>query len=492
MNIDRINPSVTHQNTKINKSSAKAKPSKTGMVQDKFTQSGSMNMVSSGSQDAGKVFSAKGANAVFSKLESKVEKVWEFDLQDPGDLPHYEPVIRDDGIYINAAGHTTKIDFDGNEVWKVETGGSGYSQPAFDSKGNVYVSTGDEQKELICLNPAGDEKWRASTGERGCSHTPLITPDDKIILSTDNRELRFYDNNGKCTWSAANKAMHSVQPFLDKNGILHITDTYQDFKTWKQPYFIVNTRKPSLRKKGEIESLKSVLIDDDGNSYTFTDDKFRAKDINGKEMWAIDLPGETTSSEAKMGPDGKMYVRVREHAILCVDPKTGKENWRLENPIKHEGLSGDYAWGKDGTFYVTGSGGNWKLYSVKPDGSARWTNKDNKHIANVKVGKDGTIFTGGEGYPIKSFNPKTGVKQWTTDFELSYGDNNYHVLDNNEIVASTRDGKIVKLKHTTKEQQLRETADNMSKEEGSETPAPTIEETAEWVEIGGVRLKKNR
>lgn len=493
MSIDRINTGITSNISPANRTA----PAKTGAaaqpVEDKFTGSASPSMQKIDLQSAGinKTMAGNAANAIFEKLESKVEKNWEYDLQPTGKLINCEPLIRDDGIFVNLDGYTTKVDFDGKEIFRVETGVSGYSQPAFDSKGNIYVSTGDEQKELVSLDPSGKERFRVSTGDRGCSHTPVVTADDKICLCTDNREVRIYENDGKCTWSAKDQGIMSRKPFLDKNGILHITETFND-KNFKNTHFIVNTRKPSLRKKETFDSLKHPLIDNDGNSYIFGDGKFRAKDINGKEKWAIDLPGETTSSEAKIGPDGKMYIRVREHAILCVDPKDGKENWRLEGKDSRETLSGDYAWAKDGTFYVTGSGGNWKLYSVKPDGSARWTNKDNEHIAKVKVGPDGTIFTGGEHYPLKSFSPVTGKKQWTTDFKLSFGDDNYKVLDDNRLIATAEDGKLVCLSHTTKEQQLKETAEKLSS--GDETPpqAPKIEETAEWVEIGGVRLKKNR
>lgn len=494
MNIDRINTGITSNTSATNRTTPAQTDAKPVQITDEFAGSASPSMQKIDLQSAGisKTMAGNAANAIFEKLESKVEKIWEYDLNPDTNLISCEPLIRDDGIFVNIGGYTTKLDFNGNEIFRVETGVSGYSQPAFDSKGNIYVSTGDEQKELVSLDPSGKERFRVSTGDRGCSHTPVVTADDKICLCTDGKEVRIYENDGKCTWSAKDKAISSRKPFLDNNGILHITENSYDMKSFKTPYFIVNTRKPSLRKKEDFDFLKHPLIDNDGNSYIFGDGKFRAKDINGKEKWAIDLPGETTSSEAKIGPDGKMYIRVREHAILCVDPKDGKENWRLEGKDSRETLSGDYAWAKDGTFYVTGSGGNWKLYSVKPDGSARWTNKDNEHIAKVKVGPDGTIFTGGEHYPLKSFNPVTGKKQWTTDFKLSFGDDNYKVLDDNRLIATAEDGKLVCLSHTTKEQQLKETAEKLSSEDKAPPQAPKIEETAEWVEIGGVRLKKNR
>ncbi len=493
MNIDRINTRITSNTSATNRTTPAQTDAKPVQITDEFAGSASPSLQKIDLQSAGigKAAAGNAANAIFEKLESKVEKNWEYDLQPTDKLINCEPLIRDDGIFVNIGGYTTKLDLDGKEVFRVETGVSGYSQPAFDSKGNIYVSNSDNGHELVSLDPTGKERFRVSTGERGCSHTPVITSDDKICLCTDGREVRIYDDTGKCTWSAKNDRIMSRKPFLDKNGILHITETYNDRK-FQNSHFIVNTRKPSLRKKENFDSLKNMLIDEDGNNYVFDEGKFRAKDINGKEKWAMDLPGETTSSEALIGPDGKMYIRVREHAILCVDPKDGKENWRLEGQDPHETLSGDYAWAKDGTFYTTGSGGNWKLYSVKPDGSARWTNKDNEHIGKVKVGADGTIFTGGEHYPIKSFDPVTGKKQWTTDFKLSFGDDNYKVLDGNRILATTEDGKLVSLEYTTKEQQLKETAEKLSSESESTPAAPKIEETAEWVEIGGVRLKKNK
>ncbi|MCD4785135.1 MAG: PQQ-binding-like beta-propeller repeat protein [Candidatus Eremiobacteraeota bacterium] len=455
-------------------------------ISDNFKKTGnqSLNLI-----DPGKI---KGSNVtkaamgtVFADIKTGVNKLWEKDLEKIDGPVSLQPVLYDKHIHINSGGFTRKLDMDGNEIWKKETGASGYHTPVFDKEGNLYVVG---QNELISLDKDGNGRWKNKIGKRGCSHDPLMGHDGKIYLIGDDNEVSCYNTNGKTEWTRVVKGALSHKPFLDKNGILHVEASVKGG-------FSSSSLKLDTGRKGEslgveqCKTLHHLTVDKNGNTYGFRGGKFRVTDPGGKELWAVDLPGDTLSSYQKIGPDGNLYVRVRNHAIICFEPD-GKEKWRLENDQKNEPLSGSYAWADDGTFYVTGDGGNWKLYAINPDGTKKWVQQEDKHIKDVKVGPDGTIFTGGEMYPLKAYSPDSGKRQWKFDASLAFGDN-YSITDSNDIIVATEDCKLIKLHYTTREEAIqKQVKKSITKAETKENLK--IEKGDKWIDIGGVRLKVNK
>jgi len=396
----------------------------------------SMNLI-----DPGKLAGAdisKAANALFVKSRSGVKQVWEVDLgkSDPKSAGHYQPTIHDNSIYINSEGATSRFDLDGNLLWKVDTEASGMKPPSFDSKGNVYI-TGENH--LVALDKDGKERWSKKIGKRGCSHGPMMGNDGKIYLVDDDDVVLCFNTQGKEEWSKTVKGARSQEPYMDKNGILYVESSKGDG-------FNGSLVKLNTKKRGRVEgtlnrpTLHDVIPDEDGNCYGFNNCKFRATGPDGKEKWSMELPGDKTSTYPKIGPDGNIYLTVRNHTIICLEPN-GKEKWRFEKDEKTEPLSQKQAWGDDGTLYVTGDGGNWKLYAIGPDGKEKWVTNEDKHVSSPKVGPDGTIYTGGEMYPLKAFDPKSGKKMWTSDESLSFGDN-YQFVDKKDIILTTEDGKL--------------------------------------------------
>lgn len=454
-------------------------------ISDGFQETGnqSLNLIDPGKM---KDPSAKKAvmDSVFADIKTEVKKVWEIDLEKVKGPVSLQPVLHDNHIFINNSGFTRKLDMDGKEIWKKETGASGYHKPTFDSEGNVYIVG---QNEIISIDKDGNERWKDKIGKRGCSHDPLMGHDGKIYLIGDDNEVSCYNTNGKMEWTRVIKGALSHKPFLDKNGILNV-------KASVKGGFSSSSLKLDTRREGEYlgvelcETFHHLTVDKNGNTYGFRGGKFRATDPGGKELWAVDLPGDTTSSNQEIGPDGNIYVRVRNHTIICFEPD-GKEKWRLEHDQKKDPLSGSYAWGHDGTFYVTGDGGNWRLYAINPDGTKKWVQEEDKHIKDVKVGPDGTIFTGGELYPLKAYSPDNGKRQWMFDTSLSFGDN-YSITDTNDIILATEDSKLMKLHYTTREEANQKNVEKSIADAENEENL-TIEKGDKWVEIGGVRLKVN-
>lgn len=463
-------------------------------IKDSFKkeEGGSLNLISPGK--IASLSTSKAAEVLLSKIENEsiINKIWEVDLGH-GSVP--EPVLHDKHIFINAFGYTHKYDLDGNEVWSKNTGASASKPPAFDSNGNLYFAPQYKgQNDLVSLDKDGNERWRSRIGRSGCSHLPMLGHDGKLYIIDNENEVSCYNTDGKMEWTKTVKGALSQKPFLDKNGILHISASVEGG-------FSSSGIKLDPKKKGKylgVELCKlqhHLTVDKDGNTYGFREGKFRVTDINGKELWAVGLPGDTFSLNQKIGTDGNIYVRVRNHTIICFQPD-GREKWRLQGDQKNEPLSDNFAWAKDGTFYMTGDRGNWNLYAINPDGSKKWVHKEDKHISGLKVGQDGTIYTGGDLYPLKAFSPVNGNRLWNLDVSLAFGEN-YKITDTNDIILTTDDHKLMKFHYKNKEEiqnemeksikQARETGDKLEREKNL-----TIKKGKSFVEIGGVKLRVNK
>jgi len=232
--------------------------------------------------------------------------------------------------------------------------------------------------------------------------------------------------------------------------------------------------------------MQHVATDNEGRTYVNSEGKFRAFDVTGKELWAVKLDTNQNPTYPSVGPDGNIYVGVRNHTLVCLDPD-GKEKWRFESTQEKEPLSDNYAWGKDGTTYVTGYGGNWRLYAIGTDGKPKWIQQEDKHISKPKIGPDGKVYTGGELYPLKAYNPGDGKRIWNMDIDLSFGDN-YKILDNNDIIASTKDGRLMRVHYTDIKEALEKEMEKTLAEGESGTKDHTIKKKEKWVEIGGVKV----
>lgn len=138
---------------------------------------------------------------------------------------------------------------------------------------------------------------------------------------------------------------------------------------------------------------------------------------------------------------------------------------------------------------MTGYGGKWKLYSIKPDGSTRWTGEANAHLTAPRVEPDGVIFTGYEVKGLKAFCQETGRK--IADFPVKLGfAENYHFTDDGDLLLVDDKGKMIKAHFTTREESLRTIRENALK--GDEEEKQGIERGDGQVDIGGGRLPVKR
>jgi len=428
------------------------------------------------------------ADALLKGLDTGFDKKWEFDLGDPGASCHFDPVPVEGGVVFSFNGCTRKFDEGGKELWKAKTDVNGRSLPAVDQEGNIYVLG---QGNLISLDKNGSERWRAAAGERNWERTPVLGRDGNVYVIDDDHRLSCFDPKGKKRWEIKEDTITWKKPVIDTNGNVHAGGSGEEGFTCA--HYVVRPpagrlQKPRLKEVpvGQHDVLHQVTVDGKGNIYGFRDGSFRVSGPDGKELWSCDLPGDTTSIHQQIGPDGNIYVSVRNHSIICLAPD-GKKNWQFSTDQNKEPLSSNMAWGKDGTVYVTGYGGNWKLYSISPDGKAKWTGEANCHLSAPKAGPDGNIYTGYEVTGLKAFSPETGKKIMDMPVRMGFAEN-YHFTGDGDLLLVDDKGLLMKGHFTTKEESLDKIREDATKGEDPAAGQDSIETGDGWVDIGGVRL----
>jgi len=214
---------------------------------------------------------------------------------------------------------------DKNVAWKKELPGSGWSSPAL-SQGRLYLTaavpkeegSGSESLQLaaLCLDAqSGEIVWQTTVFEQGAdspkihsknshaSPTPIIVG-DKVFVHFGHQGTACLDLQGKVVW----KNTELKYPPVHGNG-------------------------------GSAELIDGLLIFAcDGGSDPFV----AALDaMSGKVQWKFERPGDAAKKFAFCTPlkivvnGQKQVVIPGADSVSALDPRTGKEIWR----VRYDGYS---------------------------------------------------------------------------------------------------------------------------------------------------------
>jgi len=92
----------------------------------------------------------------------------------------------------------------------------GYSEPAIDSDGNVYVVSNNQ---LVKIDPSGNKAWNMTLGWSGSDITPSVEPDGSVVYTAGGSggSVRVYAVNadGSLKWDIGNEAFFSQNSWSD-------------------------------------------------------------------------------------------------------------------------------------------------------------------------------------------------------------------------------------------------------------------------------------
>lgn len=171
---------------------------------------------------------------------------------------------------------------------------------------------------------------------------------------------------------------------------------------------------PVIKWKLELGgfTVSEPVIGPNGTIYVATEymhpDKLYAVNPDGTVKW--EFVAEGTLTYYNVGPDGTIYINMRDPHTFCALYPNGTKKWGSQSLSARA-----IAFAPDGIVYVAALG---MVYALDPDGTKQWEFCIGKSPYGVAVAEDGTIYVL-VGYPCpKLFAINSdGTKKWEFEFE---------------------------------------------------------------------------
>lgn len=293
------------------------------------------------------------------------------------------------------AGNKTTADELPRTKWDTDLGVYA-SAPALSPDGTIYVAASEA---LHSVSPAGTINWTVRVP--GLRAAPAVGPDGNVYVGTEYGALMSFTPSGEKNWASTWTIIGiDSPPAIAADGRVYVLNTYGDVFCFKpeetsDPVWHADVERegtygglPSPGVRGRIRS--SIVISPDGNIYVPRGNWLNAFTASGEMLWANALSGAALGNIA-LGADGTIYTTgTREDQHVYAVNSDGKDKWRL--PIPQQ-ISGGPVLDRDGNIYVIAGS---KLYSIKSDGSLRWTldNGENNIDSPPTLAADDTIYFG--------------------------------------------------------------------------------------------------
>jgi outer membrane protein assembly factor BamB len=332
---------------------------------------------------------------------------WKFDAHGGG---YSSPAIDTDGtLYIGSSdGYLYAINPNGTMKWRFYTGGNGYQSAAIGGDGTIYIGSGSANT-LYALNSDGTQKWYYPTG--GISSCPAVSADGTIYLASQNGYLYAFTPDGSLRWRIAIHADQST-PSLGPDGTIYV-GSYCNWPDDNYLWAINRNGTVKWQYTANDHIISQPTIGPDGTIYAGDMQGYlHAVNPDGSFNWSYKTTNIFLSSSPSIDPEGVIYIGSNDnhpaqypeylHALY----PDGSLKWRFQT-----GTSVDTtpAIGLDGTVYI-GSGDN-NIYAVNADGTLKWSYATTNYIqSSPAIGEDGTVYIfSNDGYLYAIENTSAGL-----------------------------------------------------------------------------------
>ncbi len=279
----------------------------------------------------------------------------------------------------------------GTLIWKYNTGGRIFSDPAIAADGTIYITSCDHFVYALYAN--GNLKWKFNTGEI-ISASPVIAPNGTIYVGHSQGRVFALNPNGTEQWhyDLPNDIYGSAA--LGFDGTIYIG-------CWDNNFYALNpngTFEWSFHTGNHVKGVPSVAPD--GTIYFGSWDGYLyALYSNGTMRWRCSV-GSGTETTPAIAADGTIYVGGDE--LYAVYPN-GTMRWAfyLGSYDRHIFTSCP-AVAAEGTIYVgvdIGDVDGGEILAVNPNGTERWRKviSDEWVDSSPAIAADGTVYIGSTG-----------------------------------------------------------------------------------------------
>ena len=334
-----------------------------------------------------------------------VMPVWE--KQDSSDIG--AGIIADNELclYPNTAGRLVALSLvDGSVKWRFATNGKVYSTPAMDKKRVVIAST---DGIIYCVNKRnGSLLWKQETGKPIVA-CPRIDGNTVYIGSSAGTFRALSLKNGAIKWT-----FNDVKGFVESVPVVDKSTVY--FGSWGSTFYALN------RKNGQPV-------------WTWTNKKIR------------------NFSPAACTPvltNNRIFLQTPDRTVTALDAKTGLEIWKSD---QHKG------------FESSGLSEDGSLFYVKCMSDTVWAISTRANVAQPEwfvackygaeispspiVEKEGILFVPTDEGVLYAIDRSTRQIAWAHKLSNAMV-NRVFPLSNHEILVTTMDGKIARLRNVTK------------------------------------------
>lgn len=289
----------------------------------------------------------------------------------------------------------------GKQKWTFKTGGSIYSSPAVHENKIIFGST---DGYVYCLNEKGKELWKLKTGAAvlGC---PTIENNVVYIGGSDHNFRGIDLQTGKQLWSfnGLNGPVVST-PVIYKDNVI--------FGAWDTYLYSLNKKTGSLNWKWS----------------------------NGSTV-----RNYSPASCLPLIKDDIVYVAAPDRFLSAIDAITGETLWRTNESTVRESIGisrdGNFIYGKtmNDTLAVFATGKQlqkaaWKLY----------VGYGYEHTPSTLIENEGNVFLGTRNGVVYAVDVIQRKIAWAYKIDNSMV-NTLNIINKNNIIASTMDGKVVLL-----------------------------------------------
>jgi hypothetical protein len=264
----------------------------------------------------------------------------------------FPPAVGADGtVYVVSSDGTLQaVSPNGLRKWTTELGGTPSTSPAMGPTGSIYV--GLANGKLVSVKPSGEKEWTVDLG--GEVLPPLAIGPQGEIYAAAGSAVHAVDAAGKKLWSLDTYAKITGPPAPDGLGQVYFcTDAYgltavssaDGTEKWVFPNVAGDGYRPQPTDAGiwfgDNAGYVYLLTRDGKNPVTLAPDtqvgKWNAANIgtakdgtvfaaagdgklhavgpDGKEKWAVSLPGGV-SAAPYVGPDGMIYLGSQSKLLV--------------------------------------------------------------------------------------------------------------------------------------------------------------------------------
>ncbi|MFT3825530.1 MAG: PQQ-binding-like beta-propeller repeat protein [Chitinophagaceae bacterium] len=311
---------------------------------------------------------------------------------------------------------------------------------------NGLVIFGNQNGEVIALSQQnGKKKWSFAT-QGSVFSSPAVQGDKVVLGSGDGYVYCLQAGTGKLQWKTKTDAAVLGCPVIVKDTVF-IGGSDHHFNALD-----IRTGAFLWRYAGLTGPVVSTpLVYENKIIFGAWDRNLYALDRgNGNLLWKWSNGSPVINfSPASCIPvvhDGVVYVVAPDRYITAIDAATGASLWRNNEATVREsiGISGDGKWiyGKTMQDTIVAYAASrepqhpaWKLHA----------GFGYEHVPSMLIEKDGQVFFGTRSGVVYAIDPVLQKVIWAHKIDNSMV-NTVRVLDKNNLVVATMDGKVVLLK----------------------------------------------